>query len=58
MQYYLTGLAVNEMTSSDWSEVVPGTDQSIGSLALQSRWVAAVELHGTAARSASARSGL
>lgn len=49
---------MNEMTSSDWSEVVPGTDQSIGSLALQSRWVAAVELHGTAARSASARSGL
>lgn len=42
VQYYLTGLSVNEMTSSDWSEEVPGTGQTIGALALQSRWVTAV----------------
>lgn len=39
LQYYMTGFAVNEMTSSDWSDVVPGSNQTIGSLALQSRWV-------------------
>ena len=33
----MTGFAVNELTSSDWADTLPGTNQTIGALALQSR---------------------
>lgn len=38
--YFMSGMAVNEMGSSDWAEVVPGTNnQTMGQLALETRCV-------------------
>lgn len=37
LQYMLSALGANELTSPDWSERVPGTDETIGQLALSTR---------------------
>ena len=37
LQYFMSGMAINELTSPDWAEEVPGLGASIGRLALSAR---------------------